>query len=212
MNKKLHEDEYRFDRVKKSERKGCMNWEYERERRLLNWGEPLKRWQQLDDHEKASCDEHTVFDHAIPEAVRLASASSLSTPYLTDPNETHHTKVVTLPRMLVRWNRSDPAILKGFNTVISAWLKEQRQTDPSARDFRGRPRLGKPPNVLSLLADLAVYRLRRRMNLSGPQIYEKLKDFEKLDGVSPTFIKGKVFEGNLERTCDRVPHQFFWDA
>jgi hypothetical protein len=47
------------------------------------------------------------------------------------------------------------------------------------------------------------------MKWSALKISKELQDFEKLEGVSPRLIRGKVFVGNLERTCHRVEQQLF---
>ena len=112
-----------------------MNWEYEREFRCYE-GEPLlKPWLELNAHERASSYKNMYEYVEMPAAVSLASPSESRSEVLTDPSRRFLRKVVTLPPMLVRWKSSDPAILKGFEEQISAWLKQQRKTDPSARHY-----------------------------------------------------------------------------
>jgi hypothetical protein len=206
MKEHLNDTEYRFDLVEPKERLACLNWEYEREFRHNEREQPLKPWLELGPQEKASAykfvDAYNYVETRPP--VSWATLSESRSERLTNPDLRFRRKVVTLPPIMVQWDSSDSALLTGFERLIAAWLKDQRETDPSASTNPGKPDLGKPTNVLSLLADLAVYRLRRRMNLSGLIIFKTLEHFEKLEGASTRIIQGKVFHGNLATTCRRV--------
>lgn len=205
----LPEFEYRFDRVPEQERKDCLNWEYEREFRRQENEPALKAWLELSEQEKKTSSQHMFEYVGRPEAVIVVSLDATKSRALVDPTKFAHAKIAKLPPMLVRWHRSDAEILAAFNRRISEWLKEQRKTDLSARQPHGQPY--RSPRFLSLLVDLAIYRLRRA-NLAGPEIRRRLRAFDKLDCVSPSLISGKVFQGNLKRTCDRVKNFLFGKA
>jgi hypothetical protein len=139
MISSLSESEYRFDLVGAPERLTCLNWEYEREYRRYEGEPPLKPWRELEPQEKASAYKHVnVYNYVETRAaVSWATLPESRSERLTNPSFRWRRKVVTLPPIMVQWDSSAPALLKGFERLISAWLKEQRQTDPSASSIQG---------------------------------------------------------------------------
>ena len=215
MKRKPDENEYRFDQVPEQERENCLIWEYDREFSFAVGEQPRNPWLEERPGGEACQSLPARWPRQLflkckeAEAVNWANTAELKSIYSTDPNISFPCKVVKLPPVFVRWSLSDAVILDGFKKLISTWLKEQRQKDPSARSFRGKPRRGRPKNdPLKLLVDLAVYRLHRA-DLDADAIYQELKPFEQLPDVDPTLVKGKVFQGNLSHTCNRVEEFLF---
>jgi hypothetical protein len=222
MKARIPEAEYRFDRVPRGEVENCLNWEFAREASRRIKLRPLNPWLNLTPQEKATFRQWCAVDlfqkaEALQCPAPVAHGASSKT---VNGMEVHSAEVIQLPRMLIHWDRSDAQLSRGFKEWFAAWLKEQRTENLNARHFRGIPQVGRREKPLSVLADLAIYRLRHR-GLSGPEIQQMLQALLRLldpDGAKRArdkggmLVSGKISRGNLKRTCDRFQKLLTGDA
>ena len=202
--------EYRFDRVRESELADCLCWESIRELCHLH-GQPVPApWRGLDAASKRHFRTFQAIDAAYVAPVDYPF--SHGNPVMVDGRKLISVELVNLPSVNVNWDCTDKELLDGLRSRLKLWLKEQRATNPNARYFSAKAKLGTRQNLLKRLADLAIYRLNR-CGCSEDDIDSAMQDFyrkldpeaaQKADERGVLVKSGKVGNRNLPHTIDRA--------
>jgi len=204
MKRELVEEEYRCEslaKVAKAEQENCLNWELHRELCHRDGRELPKPWRLLEPQDQANFRDTCHID-LLGKDQPISAVPAIFASWVEVDSKTgekcYSAEVVTISlELLMRWDRTDTALLKGIENYFGTWIKEQRKTNSNARYYKGKPDRGRRKTALQWLARLAVWRLRKFRNLNDLKIEIELKEL--FDAMK---IKGLA--GNLSRWCTEI--------